>query len=278
MRNHKPGSRSHGKHPRKGQSNTQAQNKGSPTQVTPQENDASGQSSNDPCEPHEAAGKAEGRRWENVISLLTAVPKVLATIVIAIATVTYCSISDGQLTVIRQQLVEMQQTSAIQKAELAAQMDLKLIPNETPSGWGETATWTNVGKTNATIISGWKDFEILRDDQPAGLARQMQQFDFNKPRNRIDIRAASTVIPNQAFTFTTDEIPRQTAQDTKAMKAVPILWGWLQYNDIFGITYSVSYCVHLHFSESAHGLDIDSPHMAREDCNKREQSQPTKKN
>jgi hypothetical protein len=195
----------------------------------------------------------------------------LWTAVLASATILMAYFAYFTLDAIRGQLTEMQTDSAIRRSELAATMRLEIDRRQNAGTWGITSLWMNIGKTNALNFMGWEDFKIFRTKEDYVMLTPA--YILKTPPDKSKIWASNfTIIPNSPVSPYTKALPEQDAWDiTYGKNTFALLWGYVEYTDIFGDFYTIWYCDFFNFTLVGQELCMNLPHAFAAECMRRTQ-------
>ena len=174
---------------------------------------------------------------------------VTATIVIAAATVTNCSVTGRQQQTMQAQLNEMQVQSLVQKTELKPVLSLT-IDREVRAGWAVlTPKWTNSGRSDAKEVKGWAVLaSIAVTGNPAEKREAVNTHDFmSPPPGSHPMEHGVTIIPGEGRSEFSQFIPPRGIQANVDQTTAFILYGYVEYIDVFGTKYTARFCRDQHF-------------------------------
>jgi hypothetical protein len=189
---------------------------------------------------------------------------VLATCLLAVVGFLSFVASVLQWLSMRGQLEEMKTETSIRRYELRANMELKIEPEHSSDKWFLTTKWVNVGKTDAINVKGWSEIANSL------AADEVKRGDFI---GRTDTRALGegrTVIPGDAAVYPSKELGLEQAWDIVYERRFSFIWGYVEFNDIFGKSYTARYCALVVLREQGgNNVVMDSPVMLHTGCNQR---------
>ena len=164
------------------------------------------------------------------------------------------------------ELIEMQNQSAVTHNQLKANFGLT-IANYTINGtdgktlaWIFTPVWKNSGGTEALRAHGWVDIQFFARDAS-------DIFDFLLPRFDIPNPPFFTSVPQgNEFMHPTRSLSGEEMKSIADGKGKGIIWGHLEYNDVFPNTktHHVHYCLNIF---PANVGNLTSFPLYRPECN-----------
>jgi hypothetical protein len=184
--------------------------------------------------------RRERREWLTVLILLLAAGFALLQWDALIKTDNHI---DGQLEV-------MKTESDYRRYELAANMQLKIDSHGIPGGWNVNTVWEDVGKTDALNVTGWIDLKFV----PREKINSTNFFDMPDGKQ---LYAKETVVPGDKVIYKTMRVGLSEALDP--INSTPVIFGYIEYNDIFETSHTVHFCRALDFTFNGQILTMNLP-------------------
>jgi len=171
--------------------------------------------------------------WTAISTVVTAI----ATFVIAGASIGSVLVSCWQWSAINGQLTEMKNQSAITRTQLKANLKLEYKKRIFNQGWAITPSWQNVGVTDAEGFDGWVTSHLFIP------ASAPDNFDFfSKPP--LAYKDFPTTIPaGDSNLLVSQHVSTDDMAKMEANSGLFIIWGSVQYKDVFGSRHHVRFCV-----------------------------------
>jgi hypothetical protein len=201
----------------------------------------------------------------------------LATVAIAYLTISLAGDSarqadttNGQLRVMQSQLTEMQSQSAIQRAEMKAVLRLQFVP-EVKNDTRMTPVWTNAGKSNANGVKSWGDIAFIKlSGDPIKDYLTVTRYDFiNIPERQSLPSEGDILISGEQRFVRTSLISPEHVRAAIDGKELPVVFGYVEYSDIFNTAYTVRYCASLHWELTLGQPILNLPAELALPCNRR---------
>jgi hypothetical protein len=154
----------------------------------------------------------------------------------AVATIIYAGFTYNQWQVMRGQLDEMKTTSTITKLQLRAKMKMVMTPEAAQDGWFITPTITNTGPTEAKNLLSWDDGEFFASDAP-------RDYNFTEIRGSKKPSISHSVAQGEQLQQPSIFISRDDVKKCIGGEGRFIVWGYLEYGDMFDKIHHEHYCV-----------------------------------
>jgi hypothetical protein len=168
--------------------------------------------------------------------------------------------SANQLAVMRNQLQEMQNQSAVTKSQMRANFRLILDRITDRDGWRVTPGLYNTGETEALSFRGWDDSDFFN-------ALPEDNFDFTRPRKNWIFPSGISVARGDRRLLTTVFISKEQAGKILRGEGYFIVWGRVDYRDVFEADRHYYFCnIVAPKMVDGNSIDISFP-FYRNECN-----------
>jgi hypothetical protein len=169
-----------------------------------------------------------------------------------------------QTDTLRGQLAEMKTASAIWRSEFTGVMQLDNVrANNSPSGWLITSKWNNIGKTDVLNFKGWNHLQYLPS------VEEVKKIDFLKVPKGENISEPQTIPASDNVTYGNYQVTMAQAWEGMYGKGAIISWGYIEYDDIFGVHHTVQHCESWNFQYEPPAINMGLPQPLSLNCNRR---------
>jgi len=150
---------------------------------------------------------------------------------------------DGQLEV-------MKTEAAYRRYELAANMQLNIVYPHNIDSWDVTPVWQNAGKTDALQVAGWVDLKFVPSDK-------LTSTDFVGIPTGKQLSKKETVIAGETAVYRTQTVGLSQVADPA--HDVPVIFGYIEYEDIYETLHTVNFCRALDFTTKDRTVAMNLP-------------------
>jgi hypothetical protein len=169
-----------------------------------------------------------------------------------------------QTNTLRGQLEEMKTASAIWRSEFTGVMQLDNVrANNSPSGWLITSKWNNIGKTDVLNFKGWNHLQYFSS------VEEVKKIDFLKVPKGENISEPQTILSSDYVSYGNYQVTMAQAWEDMYGKGAIISWGYIEYDDIFGVHHSVQHCESWNFQYEPPAINMGMPQPLSLNCNRR---------
>ena len=169
-----------------------------------------------------------------------------------------------QTDTLRGQLAEMKTASAIWRSEFTGVMQLDNVrANNSPSGWLITSKWNNIGKTDVLNFKGWNHLQYFPS------VEEVKKIDFLKVPKGENISEPQTIPASENVTYGNYQVTMAQAWEGMYGKGAIISWGYIEYDDIFGVHHTVQHCESWNFQYEPPAINMGLPQPLSLNCNRR---------
>jgi hypothetical protein len=160
--------------------------------------------------------------------------------------------ASDQRRIMTDQVREMQTQSAIQRAEIKATLRVMLEPIQQVDGFGISPVWINSGKSDATGVRGWQNIALI----PL-IPGTLDSYDFlTEPKESHMSVEGTVILGGDTIVWVTQKITNQQASEVAAKRIFPVMYGYIEYRDIFGTLYTIRYCRALPIVQDANSFSM----------------------
>jgi hypothetical protein len=169
-----------------------------------------------------------------------------------------------QTDAMRGQLDEMKTSSAIWRSELTGVMLLdNARTTNSPTGWLTTPKWKNMGKTDVLDFKGWNHLQFFPS------AEDVKKIEFSKIPKGENISEPQTVLAGDSVTYGNTQVTLAQAWNVIFGKGEIVSWGYVEYDDIFGVHHSVQHCENWSFQYDSTTVNMGLSQPLSLGCNRR---------
>jgi hypothetical protein len=135
--------------------------------------------------------------------------------------------------------------------------------------WEVTPIWHNVGKTDAIKVRGWTALKYFKP------AEKVKDESFIDIPDGVTLSAEQTVVPGDTIIFGSKAVAPVQVQEFADQTAVSVIYGYIEYDDLFDTSHIVRFCRLLNFERVGPLINFTLPVKIPLPCERRTE---TKKN
>ena len=192
------------------------------------------------------------------------------TFTLVVLAVVTALIFQGQLGAMQGQLREMQTDNTIRQFEIRADLQLSLQRSIEGRTLLVTPKWTNIGKSDAYNVSAWADMKHFTS------LEELNKETFLDEPPQEGMTRRGNIIQGDALTLITKIITPQQADDFVDQKGATVIYGYVEYLDIFKTFFTVRFCREMSFERnSIGGITSNLPFVLPMPCESRTEKKAT---
>lgn len=160
------------------------------------------------------------------------------------------------------QLDVMQGQLAVMKQQMVAKLNMSTKTDIDANQWKLTPVWKNTGQSDARNVVAWDKIRLFKRDEA-------EHFDFLKWPVDRDKVVKLTIPPEGSFSQQTLTATQDDAQAYLSGSSVVIIWGYIEWNDVFDDTplHSRNWCHEMIFDKAFQGYRATDPTYYKSECN-----------